>query len=190
MIIRNLKNRMMKKKKTDFGARFWSGTRKHSAAGLLEAFFQFNDPAEVKETLSAMVQCSVKKNARIREDPAEVFHLYQSLRSLVRACRLIGKKAKKRSFKIDSETHVPRTMTGSLSAEEYRDPVRVFRRAFRACSVEEYDEFLSLVVYFSLGDHRCDQEKKIVIPYIQLMKMLDAAWLITERASTQKEIGK
>ncbi|WPO81209.1 hypothetical protein SD427_10595 [Chryseobacterium sp. JJR-5R] len=180
----------MKKKKTDFGARFWSGTRKHSAAGLLEAFFQFNDLAEVKETINTMVQCSVQKNTRILEDPAEVFHLYQSLRSLVRACCLIGKKAKKGKFKAASETNVPKIMTGPLSAEEYRDPVRAFRRAFSACSVEEYDEFLSLVVYFSLGDHRCDQEKKIVIPYIQLMKMLDAAWLITERASTGKVTGK
>lgn len=180
----------MKKKKTDFGARFWSGTRKHSAVGLLEAFFQFNDLAGVKETLSAMVQCSVKKKVRIHEDPSEVFHLYQSLRSLVRAACLIGKKAEEGRFKAASETHVPKTTTGLLSAEEYRDPVQVFRRAFRACSPEEYDEFLSLVVYFSLGDHRCDQEKKIVIPYIRLMKMLDAAWLITEMASTQKITGK
>ncbi len=181
---------MMKKKKTDFEARFWSGTRKHSAAGLLEAFFQFNNLAEMKETLSTMMQCSVQKNARMREDPAGIFHLYQSLRSLVRACRLIGEKSEEGSFKAASDTHIPETMTGFLSAEEYRDPVRVFRRAFRVCSLEEYDEFLSVLVYFSLGDHRCDQEKKIVIPYIQLMKMLDAAWLITEEASTGKTTGK
>jgi hypothetical protein len=180
----------MKKKKTDFEARFWSGTRKHSAVDLLETFFQFNALAEVKEILSTMMQCSVQKNARLRKDPAEVFHLYQSLRSLVRAGRLIGEKAKKGNFKAASETHVPKTMTGFLLAEEYRDPVRAFRAAFRACNLEEYDELLSLVVYFSLGDHRCDQEKKIFIPYILFVKMLDAAWLITERASTEKITGK
>lgn len=180
----------MKKKKTDFGAQFWSGTRKHTALGLLETFFQFNDPAEVKENLSTMVQYSVQKNARIREDSAEIFHLYQSLRSLVRACRLISKKAEKESFKAISETHVPRTMTGFLSAKEYRDPVQVFRSAFKACSPEEYDEFLSAMVYFSLGDQRCEEERKIVIPYLRLMKMLDAAWLIVERASAQKATGK
>lgn len=49
----------MKKKKTDFEARFWSGTRKHSVVDLLETFFQFNSLAEVKETLSMMMQCSV-----------------------------------------------------------------------------------------------------------------------------------
>lgn len=181
---------MMKKKKTDFGARFWSGTRKHSAVGLLETFFQFNDLAGVKETLSVMVQCSVQKNVRIREDPAEVFHLYQSLRSLVRAARLIGKKAKKGRFKAASETNVPKIMTGSLPAEEYRDPVRVFRNAFKACSLEEYDEFLSAVVYFSLGKSGYEEERRIIIPYIRLTKMLDAAWLIVERASTEKVTGK
>ncbi|WP_128414596.1 hypothetical protein [Chryseobacterium sp. Leaf201] len=180
----------MKKKKTDFGARFWSGTRKHTAVGLLEAFFQFNDLAEVKETLSTIVQCSVQKNARIRADPAEVFHLYQSLRSLVRAARMIGKKAKKGRFKAASETHVPKIMTGSLPAEEYRDPVQVFRSAFKVCSLEQYDEFLSAVVYFSLGKSGYEEERRIIIPYIRLTKMLDAAWLIVERASTEKVIGK
>lgn len=172
----------MKNKKTDFEARFWSGTRKHSAVCLLETFFQFNSLAEVKETLSMMVQCSVQKNVRIGKDPSEVFHLYQSLRSLVRAGRLIGEKAKKGRFKVLSK----KTMTGSLSEEEYRDPAQVFRSAFKACSLEEFDGFLSAMVYFSLGNLRYEEENRIIIPYLQLTKMLDAAWLIAERASTGK----
>jgi len=53
---------MMKKKKTDFEAGFWSGSSNHSVLGLLEAFFQFSDLAIVKEALTAMMQCSVRKN--------------------------------------------------------------------------------------------------------------------------------
>lgn len=177
---------MMKKKRTDFEARFWPGTRKHSAVGLLETFFQFNSLAEVKETLSMMMQSSVQKNVRITKDPAEVFHLYQSLRSLVRAGRLIGRKAKNGKFKIPSDPNFPKTITGSLSEEEYRHPVQVFRSAFKACSLEEFDGFLSAMVYFSLGNSRCDEEKNIIIPYLQLTKMLDAAWLIVERTSAGK----
>lgn len=172
----------MKNKKTDFEARFWSGTRKHSAIGLLEAFFQFNDLGEVKETLSMMLQCSVQPKVRIRKEPAEIFHLYQSLRSLVRACRLIGGKAKKEMFRASSE-NIPLMIPNSLSKEEYWEPVRVFRNAFKVCSLKEFDEFLSALVYFSLGNSRCDQENRMVIPYIQLVKMLDAAWLIVERNS-------
>lgn len=175
----------MKKKKRDFEARFWSGTRNHSAVGLLETFFQFNDLAEVKENLSMMVQYSVQKNTRITGHPEEIFHLHQSLRSLVRACCLIGKKAKKGRFRASPENH-PSMLPGSLSTEEYQHPVKVFRHAFKTCSLEEYDDFLSAVVYFSLGDLQCEEERRIVIPYLQLMKMLDAAWLIVERTSITK----
>lgn len=153
---------------------------------LLETFFQFNDLAEVKETLSMMVQCSVQKNVRITKDPAEVFQLYQSLRSLVRAGRLIGGKAKKGRIKIPSDPNFPKTITGSLSEEEYRDPEWVFRSACKSCSLEEFDGFLSAMVYFSLGNLRCDEEKNILIPYLKLTKMLDAAWLIVERISAGK----
>ncbi|MCJ8155537.1 hypothetical protein MKJ01_17395 [Chryseobacterium sp. SSA4.19] len=169
----------MKNKKRDFEAQFWSGTRKHSAIGLLETFFQFNDLAEVKQNLNMMMQCSVQEKARIRKDPAEIFHLHQSLRSLVRAARLIG-KAETKNFRVSPDGHLPTPLI-SLSAEEYQNPVKVFRKAFQTCCLKEFDNFLSATVYFSLGDLRCEEERRIVIPYIQLMKILDAAWLIVER---------
>ena len=175
----------MKKKKTDFEARFWSGTRKHSAVGLLETFFQFNDLEIVKEAFTTMVQYSVQKNTRITGHPEEIFHLHQSLRSLVRACCLIGKEAKKERFRASPENH-SFILLNALSAEEYRNPVKVFRKAFKTCSPEEYDDFLSATVYFSLGDLRCEEERRIIIPYLQLMKMLDAAWLIVERTCAKK----
>jgi hypothetical protein len=176
---------MMKKKKTDFEAKFWSGTRKHSATGLLETFFQFNDLAATKEILNQMVQCSVQKNIRITKEPAEVFHLYQSLRSLIRVSHYIAKKAKKGQFKISSEANFSQTIM-SLSEREYRNPAQAFQDAFKICTLQEFDEFLSAMVYFSLGNSRCDEEKKIIIPYIQLTKILDAAWLIVERVSKEK----
>lgn len=177
---------MMKKKKTDFESRFWSGSRKHSAVGLLEVFFQFNNLTEVKEMLSTMMHNSVQKKARIRKEPAEVFQLYLSLRSLVRASFLISKKAKKAKLKASSEINLSKTMTGSLSEQEYRNPVEVFRSAFKICSLRDFDGFLSAVVYFSLGNSGCETGKEIIIPYLQLAKLLDAAWLIVERTSTGK----
>ena len=171
----------MKKKKTDFESRFWSGSRKHSALRLLEVFFQFNNLTDVKEMLSTMMHHSVQKKSRIRKDPAELFHLYLSLRSLVRASYLISKKAKKGKFTAPSEINFSKTMTDSLSKQEYREPVRVFRSAFKICSLQDFDEFLSAVVYFSLGNSGCDEEKRIIIPYLQLTKLLDAACLIVER---------
>lgn len=171
----------MKKKKTNFESRFWSGSRKHSAVGLLEVFFQFNTLTEVKEMLSTMMHFSVKKNFRITKNSAEVFQLYLSLRSLVRASHLISKKAKKGKFTAPSEIHFYKIMTGSLSEQEYREPVQVFRSVFKICSLQDFDGFLSAVVYFSLGNSVCETGKEIIIPYLQLTKMLDAAWLIVER---------
>jgi hypothetical protein len=94
----------MKKKKTDFEAKFWSGTRKHTAISLLETFFQFNDLAATKETLNEMVQSSVQKNTRIAKEPAEIFHLYQSLRSFILVAHQIAKKAKKGSLKFQRKS--------------------------------------------------------------------------------------
>lgn len=176
---------MMKKKKTDFEAKFWSGTRKHSAVGLLENFFQFNDLAATKETVSQMVQCSVQKKTRIMKEPAEIFHLYQSLRSLICVSHLIAKRAKKENFKVSSETGFSKTII-SLSKEEYRNPLQVFQQAFNVCTLPEFDYFLSVMVYFSLGNSSSETEKKIIVPYVQLMKILDAAWLIVERVSKEK----
>ncbi|MEC3874655.1 hypothetical protein [Chryseobacterium salviniae] len=173
----------MKKKKTDFESRFWSGTRKHSAVGLLEVFFQFNNLAEVKEMLSTMMHSSVQKKARITKNPAEVFQLYLSLRSLVRASFLISEKAKKEIFKVRNKNHSQNPT--SLSKEECQNPVQIFRNVFAICSLQDFDAFLSAMVYFSLGNSKCDEEKKIIIPYLQLTKMLDAAWLIVERTSTE-----
>lgn len=176
----------MKKKKRNFDARFWSGTKKHSAPELLETFFQFNDLAMIKEALSTMVQCSVRKKARITDHPAEVFHLYQSLRSLVRAGHVIGKASAKWTASPPPEADASKCLMTSLSEEEYRNPVPVFRSVFKACSREELEDFLATVTYFSLGKVRC-REEKITVPYIQLTKMLDAACLLTERGLTKQE---
>lgn len=178
----------MKKKKRDFESLFWSGTREHTAMGLLETFFQFNDLATAKETLNTMVQYSIKKNNRINKDPAEIFHLYQSLRSLVRAGHLISTKAKKLMANAPSESRFSK-FTGLLSNEEYQNPVLVFQKAFEVCSLNEFDYFLASAVYFSLGNARCEHEKKIILPYIQLTKMLEAAYLMTEHTLDKTRTG-
>lgn len=130
------------------------------------------------------MRCSVQQKSRITGHPGEIFHLHQSLRSLVRVCCLIGKKAKKGAFHASPEDH-PSMSAGSLSAEEYRDPVKVLRLAFKTCSPEAFEDFLSAAVYFSWADVRYEEEGRIIIPYLQLMKILDAAWLIAERASKE-----
>lgn len=176
----------MKKKRTSFESSFWSGSKKHSVTDLLETFFQFNDLAIVKEALGSMMHCSTRRKARIRTYPAEIFHLQQSLRSLLLAGRLIAAKAGKWTAPAPAEAGSSIQLS-SLSEEEYKNPLRVFRKAFKACSFEEFDEFLASAVYFSLGNVRNDREKRIVSPYIHLVKMLDAAYLIKERGMQKQD---
>ncbi|WP_294285460.1 hypothetical protein [uncultured Chryseobacterium sp.] len=175
----------MKKKKTDFESRFWSGQKKHSALPLIDVFFQFYDLVAAKERLSLMIRYAAQKKTRIPEDPSAVFHFYQSMRSFVRAGYNLRKKTGKWELKVlpEKDTLLGR---GLLSEEEYGDPVRVFRKAFKEYRPAQFLEFLAESVHFSLGTFNHAPEGKLIGPYLHLVKMLDAAWLIVERASAEK----
>lgn len=141
---------MMKKKNLDLKARFWSGSDVHSGVKILETFFQFNDPAIAREILNKIMISAVKKKSVPAQDAAAVFHFYLALRSFIRACFLISKKRNR--WAVDASLgNASLIITGNLSAEEYRDPVRMLRKAFKAYRRKEYEAFLSSVVYFSLS---------------------------------------
>ncbi|WP_294323567.1 hypothetical protein [uncultured Chryseobacterium sp.] len=177
----------MKKKKTDLESRFWSGRSKLSPVSLLEAFFQFHDLATAKERLSRIMAYAVQGKVRISEDPSVVFHFHQSLRSFI----LAGYGLRKKSGKWSVGTLPGQGSAlelGSLSEEEYRDPVLVFRKAFQEYRPAQFLDFLADVVHFSLGIFNHVPEGNIVGPYLHLCKMLDAARLMVERR-TQEEKG-
>ncbi|WP_294331400.1 hypothetical protein [uncultured Chryseobacterium sp.] len=176
----------MKKNNIDFESRFWSGRSKLSPVALGDVFFQFHDLATAKERLNLMMQYAIQGKTRIPEDPSVVFHFHQSLRSLIRAGWCLRKKPGKWIGEAVPETGNP-LLYGSLSEEEYRDPVRVFRKAFKQYRLEELEDFLSDLVYFSLGTFNHLPERDIVGPYLHLIKMLDAAWLIVERKNRKKD---
>ncbi len=177
----------MKKNSIDFESRFWSGRNKHSPLPLTEMFFQFHDLATAKERLNRIMQYAVQGKNRIREDPSVIFHFHQSLRSFLRAGWCLRKKSGKWEVPTLPEPS-SLLMQGSLSEEEYRDPVQVFRNAFKEYCLEDFEEFLSDVVYFSLGTFNNVPERDIIGPYLHLIKMLDAAWLILERKKNKKPL--
>lgn len=177
----------MKKNNIDFESRFWSGRSKLSPVALGDVFFQFHDLATAKERLNLMMQYTVQGKTRIPEDPSVVFYFHQSLRSLIRAGWCLRKKSWKCIGKAVPETGNP-LLYGSLSEKEYREPVRVFRKTFKEYRPEELEDFLSDIVYFSLGTFNHLPERNIVGPYLHLIKMLDAAWLIVERKNRKKEL--
>ncbi|WP_294231121.1 hypothetical protein [uncultured Chryseobacterium sp.] len=174
----------MKKKKTDLESRFWSGRSKLSPVSLLEAFFQFHDLGTAKERLNRIMAHAVQGKVRISEDPSVIFHFHQSLRSFILAGYGLRKKSGKWLVSTLPEQGSALGL-GSLSEEEYRDPVLVFRKAFQEYRPEHFLDFLAEVVYFSLGTFNNVPEGNIVGPYLHLCKMLDAARLIVERRAQE-----
>ncbi|MBL3550172.1 hypothetical protein [Chryseobacterium sp. KMC2] len=70
---------------------------------------------------------------------------------------------------------------GLLTEKEYQNPLLVFKKAFKEYSIKEFDYFISGMVYFSMGIYDKLPERNMINPYIHLIKMLDAAYLIIER---------
>jgi hypothetical protein len=174
----------MKKIKTDFDIQLWAGG-KRSGLQLMETFFQFNELDVSKERLSNIMNYAVKRNSWIHEDPAVIFQFNQSMRSLIRAGYLIMLKEKRWTVDTRPEKISPWVL-GLLSEKEYRNPLLVFKKAFRAYSIKEFDYFMSGMVYFSMGVYENLPERNIVMPYIHTIKMLDAAHLILQRRREKK----
>lgn len=174
----------MKKIKTDFNPRF-RADNKHSGLQLMETFFQFNELDDSKEMLSNLMNYAVKRNSWIHEDPAVIFQFHQSMRSLLRAGYLM--MLKERKWTVDTQPEkISLWLLGLLSEKEYRNPLLVFKKAFRAYTLKEFDYFMSGIVYFSMGVYEHLPERNIVMPYIHTVKMLDAAHLIVQRKREKK----
>ncbi len=170
----------MKKNRTDFDTRFWAVRRKYSGLQLMETFFQFTDLTTSKKRFNSIMNYAVKKDRWIKEDPSVTFHFRQSMQSFIRAGYLITLKEKKWAANTQLEDVSPLVL-GLLSEKEYQNPLLVFKKAFREYSVQEFDYFMSGMVYFSMGVYDNLPERNIISPYIHLTKMLDAAHLILER---------
>ncbi|WP_172279063.1 hypothetical protein [Chryseobacterium sp. LAM-KRS1] len=177
----------MKKIKTDFDRQF-RANKKPSGLKLMETFFQFNELDVSKERLSNLINYAVKRNSWINEDPAVIFEFYHSMRSLIRAGYLIMLKERKWTVDTRPEKISPWVL-GLLSEKEYRNPLLVFKTAFREYTPKEFDYFMSGIVYFSMGVYENLPERNIVMPYIHTVKMLDAAHLILERRREKKMAG-
>ncbi|MDQ1096610.1 MULTISPECIES: hypothetical protein [Chryseobacterium] len=170
----------MKKETSDLQSRLKPSPKKHSSLKMMEHFFQSVDLNTAKDLLNTIMQYAVQKRDWINEDLSVMVHFHQSMRSFIRAGYFMRMKAKKWMLINSTETSSP-LMQGFLSDSEYQNPLLVFHSAFIDYRVKEFDYFLCGMVYFSLGAYRCGPEKNMVGPYIHLMKMLDAGFIILER---------
>ncbi|AZB09966.1 hypothetical protein EG344_14670 [Chryseobacterium sp. G0162] len=170
----------MKKNRTDFQSRLGKGRKKYCGLQQIETFFQLNDLTATKELLNNIMSYALKRNSWIKEEPSVIYHFHQAMRSFIRASYFIMLKEKKYTINTQLEEVSPLVL-GLLSEKEYQNPLLVFKKAFKEYSINEFDYFISGMVYFSMGIYDKLPERNMINPYIHLIKMLDAAHLITER---------
>lgn len=170
----------MKKNRTDFQSRLGKERKKHYELQQMETFFQLNDLAASKELLNTIMSYALKRNSWIKEDPSVIYHFHQAMRSFIRAGYFIILKEKKLAVNAQLED-VSMVALGLLSEKEYHNPLLVFKKAFKEYSIKEFDYFISGMIYFSMGIYDKLPERNMINPYIHLIKMLDAAYLIIER---------
>lgn len=85
-----------------------------------------------------------------------------------------------REMNTNPEKNFP-LIQASLSDKEYLNPTLVFKNAFAEYSIKDFDYYIAIAVYFSMGVFKNAEESSLISPYIHLTKMLDAAHLILER---------
>ncbi|CAH0195652.1 hypothetical protein [Chryseobacterium sp. Bi04] len=166
----------LKNKKTAVG----SARKKCRKLQFIETFFQTHDLVTAKQLLSSMMQYAVNGKGWIKENPSVILQFHKSLCIFIHEGYMISKKTKKWQVNAPSDIGSP-MMKSSLSDKEYENPILVFKRAFKEYSIQEFDYFISGIVYFSQQMYRHGPESNLVRPYIHLSKMLDAAYLILEK---------
>ena len=170
----------MKKKKIDLETQFWYRGTRLSCLTLLDAFFEIDDLVAVKERLCDVINYSTQPKVLMKNDPSLIFHFYLCIRSFVRASYLIQFKSEKWKLNDPPEYKSP-LLQGFLSDEEYRDPFLVFQRAFKEFSLEEFEYFITEIIYFSLANSYDIPTDTNSAHFIHLTKMLDASQIIRER---------
>lgn len=166
----------MKNKKTAVG----SVRKKRRKLQCIEKFFQAHDLVTAKQMLSSIMQYAVNGKDWLKKDPSVILQFHKSLCVFIREGYMISKKTKK--WQVNAAPYISSPMMkGSLSDKEYENSLLVFNRAFKEYSIQEFDYFISGIVYFSQQMYKYGPESNLVRPYIHLSKMLDAAYLILER---------
>ncbi|MBP2616853.1 hypothetical protein [Chryseobacterium jejuense] len=170
----------MKKNRTDFQSRLGKGRNKHYGLQQMETFFQLNDLTATKELLNSVMSYALKRNSWIKKEPSVIYQFHQAMRAFIRTGYFIILKEKKYIVNTKVEDVSPLVL-GLLSEKEYQNPLLVFKKAFKEYSIKEFDYFISGMVYFSMGIYDKLPERNMINPYIHLIKMMDAAYLIVER---------
>ncbi|UCA60253.1 hypothetical protein KB553_01700 [Chryseobacterium rhizoplanae] len=176
----------MKNKKISLESQLWTYEGIKCPFELISAFFDYSHLDEYKTTLNEAIFYIHKKEVYKKEYPGQMFSFYNAVRSFLKACYLLQFKSKKWKVKKPPEKWSILNQA-SLTYEEYQNPFLVFQLAFTEKALEEYEFFLREIIDLSLSPCTTNLEYALITPYIFLVKMLDAAQVISERGILKKK---
>jgi hypothetical protein len=170
----------MKKNKISFGTNFLSIYDTGNPFQVVEAFFDYAHLDYYKQILSKVVMYSHRRKIYKQDNPSEIFVFYTAVCSFLKVCYCLKAKSKKWKVK-ESAGYESILHLASLTKEEYENPFLVFQKAFAVKTLEEFEFFLCEIVQLSLSPGEGESDCDFTIPYIHLIKMLDAGQLLRER---------
>ena len=165
----------MKQINVPLEADYWASEQINSPLVLIDAFFTYDNLPNYKKMLKDLISYSCKTSIYKQEYPGQVFILYLSLRSLVRACYSLQFKANKWKGNNSSRTHL---LQGTLTDEEFNNPFLVLQNVFREFSIQDFDFFLSECVHLCLSPYLTDFNCNADMLLQHLLKIMGAAKII------------
>lgn len=170
----------MNKNTISFETSSWAGEVSGNPIKAVEAFFAFADLDYYKQNLTEAVLYSYKSEVYEANNPSNAFVFYTAMNNFLKLCYCLQEKSKKWrvTASLPGETVSP---LSSLTKEEYDDPFTVFQKAFNEKTLEEFECFLCLILELSMSPSPADPYSDLTTPYIYIIKMLDAVYLIKER---------
>lgn len=170
----------MKKIKISLETSFWAIDEIVDPIMLINAFFNYCTVDIYKNTLNDIMLYVNKAEVCNKERPGDVFDFHTAVKSFIRSAYLLTFKAKKWKVK-EAPEEWQIISQASLNKEEYEDPFLVFEKAFECKTLEEYEFFLNEIVHVSLSPYKEEFDYDLTTPHIYLVKMLDAAQVMSER---------
>lgn len=98
--------------------------------------------------LSSIMQYAVNGKGLLKKDRSVILQFHRSLCIFIREGYMISKKTKKWKVNATPDIGSP-MMKGPLSYKEYENPILGFKRAFEEYGIQEFDYFISSIVYLS-----------------------------------------
>ena len=181
----------MKNSKIPLHAETWQSETIKCPLELIYAFFEYTNPAIVKNCLTKMLKNAINEKCKPYKNPEESLFIFNLLRSMIRAAYKMYCKPNKyfssdvmKSF----DTNTYHLFIGNLAYKEYINLYFLFKSVFKEQSLQEIENDLADITEHVIGKCASPPSDKICISFININGLLDACWLICNRKKNIEDV--